>query len=224
MPEHLLITIAVIGGTGPEGTGLALRWARAGYRVIIGSRSSEKAIAHAQALTDRLGGTSVVAGMANPEAARVADLVVLTVPYEAHCTLLEELRPVLAGKILVDVTVPLVPPGVTTVHMPSAGSAGAEAQEVLGEQVSVVSAFQNVSKDHLADPDEPINCDVFVCGNNKDAREQVLKLAEAAGMRGWDAGLIQNAMVAEGLTSILIGINKQYKVRGAGIRIVGVPR
>lgn len=224
MPEHLLITIAVIGGTGPEGTGLALRWARAGYRVIIGSRSSEKAIAHAQALTDRLGGTSVVAGMANPEAARVADLVVLTVPYEAHRTLLEELRPVLAGKILVDVTVPLVPPGVTTVHMPSAGSAGAEAQEVLGEQVSVVSAFQNVSKDHLADPDEPINCDVFVCGNNKDAREQVLKLAEAAGMRGWDAGLIQNAMVAEGLTSILIGINKQYKVRGAGIRIVGVPR
>jgi len=224
VPEHLLITIAVIGGTGPEGTGLALRWARAGYRVIIGSRSSEKAIAHAQALTDRLGGTSVVAGMANPEAARVADLVVLTVPYEAHRTLLEELRPVLAGKILVDVTVPLVPPGVTTVHMPSAGSAGAEAQEVLGEQVSVVSAFQNVSKDHLADPDEPINCDVFVCGNNKDAREQVLKLAEAAGMRGWDAGLIQNAMVAEGLTSILIGINKQYKVRGAGIRIVGVPR
>jgi NADPH-dependent F420 reductase len=224
VPEHLLITIAVIGGTGPEGTGLALRWARAGYRVIIGSRSSEKAIAHAQALTDRLGGTSVVAGMDNPEAARVADLVVLTVPYEAHRTILEELRPVLVGKILVDVTVPLVPPGVTTVHMPSAGSAGAEAQEVLGEQVSVVSAFQNVSKDHLADPDEPINCDVFVCGNKKDAREQVLKLAEAAGMRGWDTGLIQNAMVAEGLTSILIGINKQYKVRGAGIRIVGVPR
>jgi len=224
VPEHLLITIAVIGGTGPEGTGLAVRWARAGYRVIIGSRSSEKAIAHAQALTDRLGGTSVVAGMANPEAARMSDLVVLTVPYEAHRTLLEELRPMLAGKILVDVTVPLVPPGVTTVQMPSAGSAGAEAQEVLGAQVSVVSAFQNVSKDHLADPDEPINCDVLVCGNNKDAREQVLKLAEAAGMRGWDAGLIQNAMVAEGLTSILIGINKQYKVRGAGIRIVGVPR
>jgi NADPH-dependent F420 reductase len=224
VPEHLLITIAVIGGTGPEGTGLALRWARAGYRVIIGSRSSEKAVAHAQALTDRLGGTSVVTGMANPEAARMGDLVVLTVPYEAHRTLLEELRPMLAGKILVDVTVPLVPPGVTTAHMPSGGSAGAEAQDLLGEQVSVVSAFQNVSKDHLADPDEPINCDVFVCGNNKDAREQVLKLAEAAGMRGWDAGLIQNAMVAEGLTSILIGINKQYKVRGAGIRIVGVPR
>jgi NADPH-dependent F420 reductase len=224
VPEHLLITIAVIGGTGPEGTGLALRWARAGYRVIIGSRSSEKAVAHAQALTDRLGGTSVVMGMANPEAARMGDLVVLTVPYEAHRTLLEELRPMLAGKILVDVTVPLVPPGVTTAHMPSGGSAGAEAQDLLGEQVSVVSAFQNVSKDHLADPDEPINCDVFVCGNNSDAREQVLKLAEAAGMRGWDAGLIQNAMVAEGLTSILIGINKQYKVRGAGIRIVGVPR
>jgi len=90
--------------------------------------------------------------------------------------------------------------------------------------VSVVSAFQNVSKDHLADEEEPIDCDVLVCGNNPAARDQVLKLAEAAGMRGWDAGSIENAAVAEGLTSILIGINKQYKVRGAGIRIVGVPR
>jgi NADPH-dependent F420 reductase len=219
-----MITLAIIGGTGPEGTGLALRWARAGYRIIIGSRSAEKAAAHAQALSERLGGDMVVSGMANLDAAKTGDLVVLTVPFEAHRGLLDELKPALVGKVLVDVTVPLVPPQVTTVRMPAAGSAGAEAQEILGDEVSVVSAFQNVSKDHLADADEPINCDVLVCGNNKEAREQVLKLAEAAGMRGWDAGPIQNAMVAEGLTSILIGINKKYKVRGAGIRIVGVPR
>ncbi len=224
MPEHLMITLAIIGGTGPEGTGLALRWARAGYRIVIGSRSAEKAEAHARALSERLGGNSVVTGMANLEAAKTADLVVLTVPFEAQRALLEELKPALTGKILVDVSVPLVPPQKTTVHMPAAGSAGAEAQELLGDGVRVVSAFQNVSKAHLTDADEPVNCDVLVCGNDPQAREQVLTLAEAAGMRGWDAGPIQNAMVAEGLTSILIGINKQYKVRGAGIRIVGVPR
>jgi hypothetical protein len=224
VPEHLLITIAVIGGTGPEGTGLALRWARAGYRVIVGSRSADKAAAHAQSLVDRLGGHGVLSGMANLDAARTGDLVVLTVPFEAHRAMLEELRPALAGKVLVDVTVPLVPPRVTVVQMPPAGSAGAEAQAALGAGVSVVSAFQNVSKDHLADEEKPIDCDVLVCGNNPAARDQVLKLAEAAGMRGWDAGSIENAAVAEGLTSILIGINKQYKVRGAGIRIVGVPR
>ena len=224
MPEHLLITIAIVGGTGPEGTGLALRWARAGYRVIIGSRSGEKAVAHAQGLADRLGGHGVLSGMANLEAARAGDVVVLAVPFEAHQAMLEELGPGLKGKILVDVSVPLVPPRVTVVQMPPAGSAGAEAQETLGPEVSVVSAFQNVSKVHLADEDEPIDCDVLVCGNDPGARDQVLKLVEAAGMRGWDAGPIQNAAVAEGMTSILIGINRQYRVQGAGIRIVGVPR
>jgi NADPH-dependent F420 reductase len=129
----------------------------------------------------------------------------------------------LSGKILVDVTVPLVPPKVTRVQMPAAGSAAQEAQLVLGADTQVVSAFQNISYEHLLH-DEPVECDVFVCGGNKAARSEVLKLVDAAGLIGWDAGPIENSVVAEGLTSILIGINRQYGVQSAGIRITGVDR
>jgi len=220
VPEHLLITIAVIGGTGPEGTGLALRWARAGYRVIIGSRSVEKAEAAAREVNERIGGEAV-RGMVNAEAAEACDIAILTVPYAAHMATLESVRPGLAGKILIDVTVPILPPKVSVVHMPAQGSAAQEAQAVLGEQVRVVSAFQNVSHEHLAQ-DHPVPCDVLVTGDDVEAKAQVLRLVEAAGMVGWDAGPLQNAMVAEGLTSVLIGINRRYKMKGAGIRITGV--
>jgi len=214
--------IAVIGGTGHEGPGLALRWAKSGrYRVIIGSRQAEKAEGVAAELNARLG-QSLVRGMANVEAAAAADIVVLTVPYSAHAASLESIRPALAGKILVDVTVPLQPPQVSRVHIPPGGSAAVEAQTLLGDGVRVVAAFQSISAVHLEDPDHPIDCDVLVCGDDAGAKAEVIALAQAAGLRGLDAGPLQNAVVAEGLTAILIGINRRYKVRGAGIRITGI--
>jgi NADPH-dependent F420 reductase len=216
-------TIAVIGGTGHEGPGLALRWAKSGqYQVIIGSRQPEKARRVAAELNERLG-RDVMCGMTNPDAAAAADLVVLTVPYSAHAPTLESIRDHLAGKILVDVSVPLQPPEVTRVHIPAGGSAAAEAQALLGDTVRVVAAFQNVGAAHLKDPDQPIDCDVLVCGDDQAAKAEVIALARAVGARGLDAGPLQNAVVIEGLTAVLLGINQRYKVRGAGIRISGLP-
>ncbi|MDO9129862.1 MAG: NADPH-dependent F420 reductase [Anaerolineales bacterium] len=224
MPDTpLLLTLAVLGGTGKEGKGLAYRWAGAGYRVLIGSRTPEKAQTAAQELTDLLGGNAIIEGMSNLEVAQQADIVALTVPYAAHRETLESVKDALQGKILIDVTVPLVPPKVTTVQMPAAGSAAQEARQILGEGVEVVAAFQNISHEHLLH-DEEIYCDVLVCGTSKEARAEVLKLVEAAGLTGWDAGPIENAMVIEGLTSLLIHINKQYGSTQAGIRITGVSR
>ncbi|MBN1266648.1 MAG: NADPH-dependent F420 reductase [Anaerolineales bacterium] len=222
MTEKLILTIAVLGGTGKEGSGLAYRWAQAGYNLIIGSRTPEKAERVAGELNAELG-EELIRGLGNEEAAKLCDIGVLTVPFKAHRATLEALKPYLQGKILVDVTVPLVPPSVDTVQIPEGGSAAKNAQELLGEAVSVVSAFQNISHEHLHG-DHPIPCDVLVCGNNPEAREQVLQLVDAAGLQGWNAGPIANSIVAEGLTSILISINKQYKVKGAGIQITGVPR
>jgi NADPH-dependent F420 reductase len=215
-------TIAVIGGTGNEGPGLALRWARSGqYQVIIGSRQQEKAERVAAELNARLG-ENLVRGMVNPDAAAAAHLAILTVPYSAHAPTLESIRAALTGKILVDVTVPLQPPKVSRVYIPPGGSATAEAQALLGDDVRVVAAFQNVGAAHLGDPDHPIDCDVLVCGDDKEAKSEAIALAEAAGMRGLDAGPLQNAVVVEGLTAMLIAINKRYKVKGAGIRITGL--
>lgn len=216
-------TIAIIGGTGKEGKGLAYRWLKAGYCVLIGSRQEEKAVAAANDVKALLGSTADVVGLWNPDAASKADLVVLTVPFSAHRATLEGLKDQLAGKILVDVTVPLVPPRVTKVQMPPAGSAAQEAQEILGESVTVVAAFQNISYEHLLQDDD-IGCDVLVTGSSKAGRAQVLELVRAAKMTGFDAGPIENSVVIEGLTSVLIGINKQYGVQSAGIRITGVPR
>ncbi len=218
--DSILLTIAILGGTGKEGKGLAYRWAKAGYRVVIGSRTSEKAESAAADLNEMLG-NEFVEGLQNVDAAQEADILVLTVPYNAHASTLEMTRDAAQGKILVDVTVPLVPPKVTKVQMPEAGSAAQEAQSILGENVNVVAAFQNISHEHLLD-DHPIDCDVLVTGKGKDARLEVLKLVEAAGMKGWDAGVIENAAVVEGMTSLLIYINKQNGVKSAGIRITGV--
>jgi NADPH-dependent F420 reductase len=218
--ESLLLAIAILGGTGKEGKGLAYRWAKAGYRVLIGSRSSEKAVTAASEIIQLLEGSSSVVGATNLEAAQQAEIVVLTVPYSAHRETLEGLKEALKGKILVDATVPLVPPKVSKVQMPAAGSAAQEAKEILGEGVEVVAAFQNVSYEHLLG-DEDIECDVLVTGTSKQARQEVLKLVEAAGLIGWDAGPIENSVVVEGLTSVLININKQYGSTHAGIKITG---
>ena len=216
-----LLTIAVLGGTGKEGKGLAYRWARSGYRVLIGSRLPEKAQTTAVELTALLGGRAAIEGDSNLAAAQRADIVALTVPFAAHRQTLEIVKDALQGKILIDVTVPLVPPKVTTVQMPPAGSAAQEAREILGEKVQVTSAFQNISYEHLLQGG-PVECDVLVTGTSKEARAETLKLVAAAGLTGWDAGPLENSVVVEGMTSVLIGINKQYGSTSAGIRILGV--
>ncbi|WP_111735867.1 NADPH-dependent F420 reductase [Roseovarius amoyensis] len=214
-------TIAIIGGTGDLGSGLAMRWARAGHQVVIGSRDGERAAVKAAEFTEAAG--VAIAGAENAEAAAQGGLVVLTVPYASHAATLDVIRPHLDGRILVDVTVPLVPPKVRTVQLPEGGSLARRVQKELGEDVRVVSAFQNVAAAHLADLDHDIDCDVLVCGNDKDARATVIGLAEDAGMKAWHAGRIDNSAVAEGLTSILIFLNGNYKIDGAGIRITGTP-
>jgi 8-hydroxy-5-deazaflavin:NADPH oxidoreductase len=214
-------TIAILGGTGKEGKGLAFRWARAGYKIIIGSRSMEKADAAARDIRSLLPGASSIEAMLNQDAATACDIAVLTVPFAAHKDMLNSVISQMQGKILIDVTVPLVPPRITRVQMPPAGSAAQEAQQIVGENIQVVSAFQNISYENLL-TQEDINCDVLVCGSGKAAREIVLNLVAAAGMVGWDAGPIENSVVVEGLTSILIGINKQYSVKSSGIKITGV--
>ncbi len=221
MSSEQLPTIAVLGGTGKEGSGLSLRWAHKGYAVIIGSRTPDKALRVAGELNELLG-ENLVKGMANGDAACEADLVVLTVPYSAHRATLESVREAVQGKVLIDVTVPLKPPQVSTVNLPEGRTAAEEAQTLLGENVKVVSAFQNVSASHLKDLDHRVDCDVLVCGDDEEAKLAAIRLAEAAGMRGIDAGPLVNAVVAESLTPLLVGINKRYKVAGAGIRITGL--
>ncbi len=218
----ILLTIAVIGGTGKEGSGLAKRWARSGYRVIIGSRDAAKAQRVVEELNAELGG-AYLQGMDNLSAAREATIAVLTVPYTAHRSTLEGLAEALQGKILVDVTVPLKPPAVRTVYVPEGHSASLEAQAYLGPEVKVVTAFQNVSAVHLQEGNEhPISCDVLICGDDAQAKQDVIQLASAAGMRGLDAGPLLNSVAVESMTAVLLYINRHYKVPGAGIVITGV--
>jgi len=215
----LLITIAILGGTGKQGKGLAYRWARAGYKVLIGSRSSERAVHAASEIMEKLEGASSIVGLDNHEAAQQADIVVLTVPYSAHKETLENIKDALNGKILIDVTVPLGKPK-NKVQLPQGGSATLEAKEILGEEVQVVAAFQNISPEYFM-IDEKVDCEVLVTGSSKAARLEVIKLVDAAGFTGWDAGPIVNSIIVEGLTSLLININTQYGSTHAGIKITG---
>jgi len=217
-----VLTIAVLGGTGKEGSGLVLRWAESGYRVLIGSRDADKAAAKAEELNAILG-QDLVRGMTNEAAAAEADLVVLSVPYAAHAEILSSVREVVQGKILVDVTVPLLPPAVRTVHVPEGHAASLEAQEILGDGVAVVAAFQNVSAVHLQELSHSVNCDILVCGDSADAKAEIFQLIEAIdGLRAIDAGPLANAVAVEALTPVLLYINRRYKVPGAGIRITGL--
>jgi NADPH-dependent F420 reductase len=215
-------TIAILGGTGDLGTGLAIRWSRAGHRIVIGSRTQEKADAAVAALKEISPETPAEA-MENAAAAAAGDIVVLTVPFAHQISTLETVKDGLAGKILIDVTVPLMPPKVGTVQLPEGGSAAKAAQDFLGEDVMVVSAFQNIAADLLKNPDAKIECHVLVAGNKKDARAKVIGLAEEAGMTAWHAGPIANSAAAEALTSILIQINRQGVISHSGIKIVGDP-
>lgn len=215
-------SIAVIGGTGAEGRGLALRWANAGIKVLIGSRDAAKAAAGAESINQRIGRTQAE-GLANPDAAKAADVVVLAVPFSAQIPTALSLGDALNGKLLVDVTVPLKPPKVARVQLPESGSAVAMLQAELGDRVRVVSAFQNVSAHHLEDLDHDVPCDVLVSGDDPADRETVIAMAQAIGLAAFHAGPLANSAAAEALTSVLISINKRYKSPGAGIRITGIP-
>lgn len=214
-------TIAIVGGTGAEGSGLALRWANAGHKVIIGSRDAAKAQRLADEFNVRLGAERAM-GATSESAVKAAEIVVLTVPYASQLEMVRALKNAMQGKILVDVTVPLVPPKVSQVQLPAAGSCVVAAQQELGDGVRVVSAFQNVSAHKLKDLDYSINCDVLVCSNDREARQIVIGLAKDAGLRGIDAGALANSAVAESLTSALIWINRTYKIPDAGIVVTGI--
>jgi NADPH-dependent F420 reductase len=220
---QLLVTVAVLGGTGKEGSGLAMRWALRGYRVVIGSRDAAKAIEKAVELNQALGG-DYLTGAANLEAAMQANIVVLSVPYSAHKDTLTAVAEALKGKILIDVTVPLSPPHVRTVFIPEGKSACLEAQAMLGDDVRVIAAFQNVSAEKLKDPAFYVDCDVLVCGDDAAAKQEVLKLVDATGMHGIDAGPLANSVAVEALTPVLLHINKTYGAKGSGIRITGIEK
>jgi NADPH-dependent F420 reductase len=217
--------LAVIGGTGAEGSGLALRWAAAGYPVIIGSRSAEKAaIAGAELRALLPAGSATLAGDTNAAAAAAAEIVVLSVPYSAQVDTIEQIAHASQGKVLITVGVPLQPPKVSTVWHPPGGSAAQEAQAQLGAGVKVVAAFQNVSAGHLQDLAWVPECDVLVTGDDKSSKQVAIELADAAGFYAIDAGPLANASVVEGLTAVLVGINVRNKVKGSGIRITGIAR
>lgn len=208
-------SVAILGGTGDLGSGLAKRWLAAGYGVTIGSRSAEKA----QAFAKELGAGA--RGDDNVGAAKAADIVVVAVPFSNHEATLREVKDAVQGKIVVDAAVPLVPPKVSTVQLPAEGSAAQIAQNLLGDGVRVVSAFHNVGATKLHSGGRA-DCDILVFGNDKESRDLVVAMANEVGNCGIDGGVLANSAAAEALTSVLIGINRRYKVPGAGIRITGL--
>lgn len=214
-------TLAIVGGSGALGGGLALRAARAGLPVIIGSRTAEKAAEAAAAIQAEVPGSDV-RGLENVEAAKAGGMVVVTVPFASQAATLAAIAPHVAGKIVVDTTVPLVPPKVARVQLPAEGSAAACALKALGPDVRLVTGFHNVSAQKLR-AGGAVGCDVLVFGDEPDARQSVIDLCDRMGLRGIHGGVLDNAAAAEAMTSVLIAINKRYKVaEGAGIRITGI--
>lgn len=211
--------IAILGGTGKEGPGLAARWATAGYRIMIGSRQLEKAQATADELNVSLG-VDTITGLENADAARQADISVLTVVATAHQAAVAGLHEALQGKILVDATARV---DFRNPIPPEAPSAGRHAQIALGEGVRVVAAFQNVPAHVLKkNLGQSLDLDVLVCADDLEAAQAVIQLAADGGMRGYYAGGLDNALVVEGLTSILISLNQHYGVKTASIKVTGV--
>ena len=209
--------ISLLGGTGDLGTGLATRLLKAGFKVIIGSRTLEKA-----QLAERSLGKNTK-GLLNKDAALQGEIVILTVPFAHQRGIVEECRTELKGKLFIDTTVPLMPPKVATVQLPSEGSAAEIAQNILGDDVRVVSAFQNISAE-LLQSNEDIDCDVLVCGNKKEWRQEVIDLVNALGMKGWHAGMLPNSAAVEAMTSVLISINKHHAISHSGIKVTGLKK
>ena len=209
--------ISLLGGTGDLGTGLATRLLKAGYKVIIGSRTLEKA-QHAER---SLGKNTK--GLLNKDAALQGEIIILTVPFAHQRGIIEECKTELKGKLFIDTTVPLMPPKVATVQLPSEGSAAEIAQNILGDDVRVVSAFQNISAE-LLQSDKEIDCDVLVCGNKKEWRQEVIDLVNTLGMKGWHAGMLPNSAAVEAMTSVLISINKHHAISHSGIKVTGLKK
>ena len=216
--EKKIQTIGVLGGSGALGSGLSYRLGKAGYQVVIGSRNPGKASEKVNEINLRLK-QEKISIESNYLAAEKSDLVILAVPFSNHRVIVEEIATVVQNKIVLDTTVPLVPPKVARVQLPEYGSVAKKTQELLGKEVRVVSAFQNVAASHL-DGDDALAGEILVFGNNKDARETIIGLIQEIGMKGWHAGSIDNSVVAESMTSVLIFMNKFYNMEGAGINIV----
>jgi NADPH-dependent F420 reductase len=219
--DRLILTLALLGGTGQSGPALAARWAKAGYKVLIGSRQAEKAQSVAAELNESLG-LETIQGMENADAARRADIAILTVDYTAHDAALEGLKDALQGKILVDTTArvdfrdPTPPPS---------PSAARRAQTILGDGVRVVAGFQTAPAFVLKKkPEQPVDVDVLICADDQAAADEVMKLAEGAGLNGYYAGGLDNAVVVEGLTAVIIQMNKHYKSLRGSIKIVGLKK
>jgi 8-hydroxy-5-deazaflavin:NADPH oxidoreductase len=212
--------IAIVGGTGKEGRGMALRWARAGHTVTIGSRDAERARETANDLCTAAG--KPVHGEGNAEAVRDAELVVLSVPYAAHRETLLALKEALRGKVLVDITVPLKPPDVRRVTLPPGTAAAFEAQALLGSETKVVSALHHVSAVHLLDLEHGIDCDVLACSDDAEALKLALSAISDLGVRALDAGSLANAVALESLTPVLLHLNRKYKSTGVGVRFTGL--
>jgi NADPH-dependent F420 reductase len=215
------VKIAIVGGTGDEGFGLGYRWAAAGHEIIIGSRLADKGAKAAQSLQEKMP-SATVSGTDNRSAAEEGEIVVLSVPYEAQEVTLQAILKKVDGKVLLTVVAPIKPPKVSHVWHPDVGSAAQEAQEICGANTRVVAAFQTIAAKKLVSSLDPIESDVLICGDSKADKQLVAVLAEQAGMRGIDAGPLKNAIVAEGLTAVLIGINIRHKVKDAGFRITGI--
>ena len=215
--------LAIIGGTGKEGNAIAARFARAGVRVLIGSRDEMKAQNAANELNARIDASNVE-GYSNRDAAAKADITLLAVPYDGMRPILEDLRDAVQGKIVISVVSSLDPEKKSRAKPPAAGSVTAEVQQFFGDAARVVCAFQNVAPEKLESVEEKIDTDVIVCGNDKDARATVIELIRRIGVDAFDGGALANAIAVEALTAVLIAVNIRYKVRGVGIRLVGVPR
>jgi NADPH-dependent F420 reductase len=219
MSENSLPTLSIIGGTGDLGSGLARGWSKAGYPVILGSRASEKAEQAAAALQAE--GFNNISGTTNVAAAEKGEIIIVAVPFSNYEASLAEIKDAVRNKIVVTAVVPLVPPKVFIVQLPQAGSAALMAQAALDSSTKVVGAFHNVGAQKLHTGGKA-DCDVLVFGDDAEARAEIIKLADAVSNRGVDGGALANSAAAEALTSVLIAINRKYKVKGAGLSISGL--
>ncbi len=217
------MNVAILGGTGKEGTGLALRWARAGHQILIGSRSADRAWDRARDLARRVPGAAFEGGT-NDAAARDGDVVVVAVPHAGHRALLTELRATLAGKVVLDAVVPLDFGGPRLYAPPPEGSAAEEAQAVLGRETPVVAGLHSLAAHELVSVGQPLDADVLICGDDAAAKATAATLIETLGVRCLDAGPLTMAPILEGLTAVMVRLNRRYASKSAAIRITGIDK
>jgi 8-hydroxy-5-deazaflavin:NADPH oxidoreductase len=216
-------SLAVIGGTGKEGSAVAMRFAKAGVRTLIGSRDAAKAQSMANTINSKFN-IKNVEGYTNRDATAKADIVLLAVPYDGMKPILEDIKPAAAGKVIINIASSLDAEKKSRARINPNGSIAMEIQNFFGEGAKVVDAFQNISPEQLEKFDEKIETDVLVVGADRETRDMVIALIKKIGIDAFDAGMIQNAVIVECMTAALIAINIRYKVKGAGIHIIGVPR